>query len=154
VEEGARGLPVALQRPLGPTRHLRDLLEGQPREEPPLDELRELAVGLPELSERLVERDDLGGALLHRYLDVLEIQGPPPRASALAGPPAGLVDEDHAHRPRRDREEVRAVLRGPAGAPRQLQIGLVDERRRRERLLAWRAAQLAVRDGAQLVVKH
>ena len=62
------------------------------------------------------------------------------------------IDEHVPHRQRRDGEEVRAIA--PVG-PRlvdELEVGLVDERRRRER--AGRAArgEPAVRDGAQLLV--
>src|SRR6185369_1834482 len=121
-------------------------LHREPGKEAPLDELRELAVDFAESPQGLVERDDLRGALLDRYLDVLEIQGTPAGAAPLPRPRSRLVDEDHSHRPPRDREEMGAVLRGPAGAARELEIGLVDEGGRRERPLRRRALQLPVGD--------
>ena len=154
VEKRARRLPVALDRAFRPARHLRDLLHREPGEKAPLDELRELAVDFAEPAQRLVERDDLRGALLDRYLDVLEIQGPPARAAPLPRPRARLVDEDHPHRPPGEREEVGAVLRRPAGAARELEIRLVDEGGRRERPLRRRALELPVGDRAQLSVKY
>ena len=144
---------MSLERPFGPAGHFRDLLQRQAGEEPPFDELRQLAIDLAELAQCRVERDDLGRALLDGDLDVFQIQGPPARAPALARPRSRLVDEDHPHRAARERKEVRPVLRRPTGPPRELQVRLVDERRRRKGLLGRRPPELAVSDRPKVLVK-
>ena len=92
---------------------------------------------------RLGERD----ALLRRVLALFR--------AALAG----VLDQDLAHRARRDGEEVRAVLKPGVGAVEQLDVGGVDEVRRlhavRCPLLAHvrrgQLPELPVDDGQQLL---
>ena len=74
-------------------------------------------------------------------------------AALLRGPPPRAVDENVAHRDGGDAEKVRAIP--PVGAlrSRELEIELVHERRRRQRV-ARTNRQLAARGATQLVINE
>jgi len=63
-----------------------------------------------------------------------------------------VVDEDASHQIRGNREKVCAVLPTDAPLVYQPQIGLVDQRGRRKRMVVALAAQVGARDRAQFVV--
>ena len=66
---------------------------------------------------------------------------------------AGVVDEDSAHHPSRDRKEVRAVVPGDVPSPSTSRtIRLVDERRRLEAVPRALAGHAAPRDLVQLAM--
>ena len=74
---------------------------------------------------------------------------PAPRfPSALTG----VVHQDAAHQRRRHGEEVRAIAPLEGIDPRQPQVHLVDERRRRQRMAGALAAHVVMRKAAQLLV--
>ena len=73
-------------------------------------------------------------------------------AALLRAAGARPLDQDLAHRVRGDRAEVRAVLPALRAILHQPQVGLVDERRRLERLARTLAAQIRRRQPAQLLV--
>src|SRR5690606_10590510 len=106
--------PRAGAHPLAPDRALRDAERGgdllllHPAEEAVLDDA---ALPLVELLERAVQREQLVGAELDEA-DAVVQRGALPAAAALRGVVAPrVVDQDLAHRARRDREQVRAVRR-------------------------------------------
>src|SRR6185437_14158132 len=79
-------------------------------------------------------------------------------AALFGGAAAGAVDEDVAHRDRRDGEKVRAVAPVGVSSTRELEIDFVYERGRRDRiaradgeLAARRAAELLIDDGQDLI---
>ena len=76
-----------------------------------------------------------------------------PIASTLRGPLlARMIHHDPPHQPRRDGEEMRAVSPARPLLVDQADIGLVDERRRLERVPGALASQLRARQPAQLLV--
>jgi hypothetical protein len=73
-------------------------------------------------------------------------------AVALARAAVALaIDEHFAHRARRDREEMRAILRARQHAVRELEVRLVHKLRRHQGLPA-AAGELPSRDRAKLLV--
>jgi len=73
-------------------------------------------------------------------------------AAFLGALVAGVVDQDLAEGLGRDLEEVPAPVPAPVGHVDQLEISLMDEGGRLERVLGVRRAEEARRQGAQLVV--
>src|SRR5690606_25035780 len=132
VEPGPRERPAALDGGRGDAEGGGGLLDAEPAEEPALDDgVLPLAQGA-EPGERLVE----GQQLLRLPVghERLLVEGDPLRAAAAlpGAPPLGVGDEHAAHGLRRQREELRAVLPADPVEPDELEVGLVDERRRVE----------------------
>ena len=76
-----------------------------------------------------------------------------PRAAALLRAAcARALDQDLPHGMRRDRAEVRAVLPAIRLVLHQAEVGLVDERRRLQRLARPLAAQVVGREPPQLLI--
>ena len=76
-------------------------------------------------------------------------------AAALVGPPpAGVVDEDLAHQPRRDRKEVRAALQRHAIHIHEPQEDLVHECRRLEGVSGRFPPEMAAGHPPQLVIQQ
>ena len=75
------------------------------------------------------------------------------RHAPLDGAPRPrVIHQQPAHHARRHREEVRAVLPVDASLIDQLEVGLVDQRRRRQRMIPPLTDEIAPRQTAQLVV--
>jgi hypothetical protein len=64
----------------------------------------------------------------------------------------GVIDQNLAHRTRRDPEEVHAVLEPARDPADHLEVGLVDQRRGCQRVIGARTARLGAGDAPQLVV--
>ena len=78
---------------------------------------------------------------------------PLPRAAALLRAAcACALDQDLAHGVRRDGAEVRAVLPAPRLVLHQAKVGLVNERRRLQRLTGPLAAQIIGGEPPQLLI--
>ena len=75
---------------------------------------------------------------------------PPPRFRALRGP--RVVHEDLPHRAGGDRQEVPAVVGRQLRLARELEVGLVHQRRGLERVVGPLPAQVALGDLAQVLV--
>src|SRR5690606_21905968 len=112
-QEGARHLPVPLQRPLGGAGQGRDVLEGEPGEEAPLDEAPQLGVDPGEALEGAVEGQQVLDTRLPRRgggeVDAIELHVRGGRASLAAAAVPRVVDEDLPHGAGGEREEVLAV---------------------------------------------
>src|SRR5262245_21546643 len=137
-EERACERPVALGRAQRHSEQLGGILHLEPAVVAQLDEARLPRIEARELVERRVERDEVERALLEHRERVVERNRPPRRAVAapplLPPLPARVVDQDPPHRLRRDAEELSAVLEADGALLQELQVRLVDERRRLERV--------------------
>ena len=89
-----------------------------------------------------------------RFLDALDRKGRLTRTPLLAQPVPRVVDQDHAHRPRRHGVEVAPVPHRPRRAARELEVGLVDEARRVQRPVEACRADLPMREPAQLAINR
>ncbi len=127
-------------------------LDRQPGEEPQLDDAREaFAEGL-EPGQRGVERHELARAFLVGDVDAVERDLVHAAAALLPRCPARVVDDDLPHRLGGDGEEVAAIRPVGAGAVDQLEIRLVHEHRRVDRLPGPGAGELTPGRGAELGV--
>ena len=156
VEIRARGPPLPAHRPVGNLERARDLFLRETREETPLDDPRELRGGGLEALQGFVEGEEHLGALAagRRHLDAFERQGRLSRAALFAHPVPRVIEQDHAHRPRRRGVEVAPVPNRPCRAARELEVGLVDEARRVQRPVEARRADLPMREPAELAVNR
>src|SRR5262249_24581897 len=103
----------------------------------------------------LVERDEIGTCAPGAIEELAgELEADALAGVALAGGAAPrVVDEDAAHRLRRDAQEVRAPLEAPLGVlVDEPEVGLVDQRRRLERVVGRLPAHHPRGDPVELVV--
>ena len=128
----------------------RDLVVGQPAEVVKLDRPRLALVEASQRVKRSIELDEgvrpcVGGQVV--------VQGDRPIAAAslVGGASPGVIDQDLAHQPCGNREEVRAVpyIEVRAG---EADVGFADEVGRSERVAGALAPQAAVGEPAQLGV--
>src|SRR5918993_2740058 len=144
-EPRLRHAPLALDGGGADAQDFRRLLDREAAEEAQLDDARLLRVERVEAFERLVERDQVRGALA-RHVDVLVEREFLEFAAALFGLLlARVIDEDAAHHLRRDAEEVRPVLPLHLRLIDEPQVGFVDERGRLQGVALSLAAQVAGR---------
>src|SRR5262245_39737974 len=134
-EPRPRNGPVALHRRGRDPHRFGGLLDREAAEEPQLDDARLARVELGEAIERRVERDEidrpLGGGRVEAFVEGdARLSAAALECVARARP----LDQDLPHGVRRDRAEVRAVLPPLGTILQQLQVGLVDERSRLQRL--------------------
>jgi hypothetical protein len=95
------------------------LVDGKPAKRTKLDDLRQFGVDLCEAIESLIERQDrhlVGRGYVLGFVDGHAAQTVSPFARA---PPAGVIDQDPAHHPRRDAEKVGSIL--------PIDLPLIDE---------------------------
>jgi hypothetical protein len=104
-----------------------------------------------EMIERLMELEQRLGLVVGGDQLVLERHVLTRTAALLSGAPARPVDEDMSHRDGGDSEKVRAIAPVRATGARQLEVELVHERRRRERIVRANG-QLATCSPPELVV--
>src|SRR5690606_13439216 len=119
VEPRAGGRPLPLD---GGGREAEDvgrLGDRESDEVAELDDLTLAGVERGEPNQRLVEGDDLGGALGGEEAGLVERERPAAPAALLGAAAAGVVHEHLPHRLRGHTEEVGAVVRGgpPLGLP-------------------------------------
>ena len=74
------------------------------------------------------------------------------RLAQPSAPRPRVIHEDLAHGVRGEPEELRPAVDPQAGIPRQLEVGLVNERRGLERVASALARESPPRDLSQLVV--
>ena len=104
----ARLRPVATHRARRELQRERRLLLAHAAEEAAIDHAREPRVRVRERGERLVERDELLGAIIGCDLDVVELHAHLHAAALLRRALPRVVDEHAAHRHCRDREKFGA----------------------------------------------
>ena len=102
--------------------------------------------------ERLVERDEIDRSLAAGHERLVERDALARAAALLRAAGACALDQNLAHRMRRDRAEVRAVLPPSRFVLHETQIRLVDERRGLQRLAGTLAAQITRGKPPQLLV--
>ena len=145
--------PVALHGGGRDAHRLGRLLDRQPAEEPQLDDARLARVELGQPGERGVERDHVDRALGRRRLQPLVERDARLAAAALQRVArARPLDQDLPHRVRGDGGEVGAVLPALGAVLEELEVRLVDERRRLQRLARALALQVVRREAPQLGV--
>src|SRR5690606_8590879 len=150
VEPQPRAHPVPLDGGDGAPRHLGDLVVGEAAEEPVLHDLGQAGRLRAEPFERLVEGEEVGRALVGGDLDGVEGDGRAGAAALLADAGSGAVEEDVAHGPRGEGDEVRAVGRRDALAVDEAEVRFVDEAGRVEGGAGAVAAQAGVGEAAEL----
>ena len=110
VQPGTSLCPLAADGDRRHPDHLRDLLQAEAAEEPQLDDVRLAWVTLGQCAEGVIYRHEITGAIgrhMVRRPDVHDLDAAP---IATFLPPAGDVNEDVPHQPRRHRDEVGPVL--------------------------------------------
>ena len=127
VKIDARLLPLSLYRALGNAPHRRDFCEGETAEESQVDNFRQRWIDRGQVVQGLADGGEfpIVGESLHGL-------GSQPRnlelASMLHGaPPAGMVDDQSAHHPRRIPHEPRPVGKLWAAARRHVQVRLMEK---------------------------
>src|SRR4051794_7427964 len=152
-----RLVPLPLHRALAGAPEARDLGEGEAAEELELDHLGDLRLHGGELVERLAELLDLVGvAQRGRAVHVLAVErGDLEIAAAFPGLAAAeAVDDQAAHDPDRIGEKPGAIGKGRPLAPRDVEIGLMDQAGGAERGAGTRASQLAAGEPAEFPVER
>ena len=151
VEQPARLDPIAPHGTHGDTERLGGLLFAHATEEAAFHDACESGVELRELIERVVQLEERfrfridGGEIL--------VEGDVPMwaATFLGFSPARVVDENVAHRDGCCTEEVRTILPIGASGAGELEVELVNESSRRQRI-AGASKELVARGTPQLVV--
>jgi hypothetical protein len=123
--------PVALHRDGRHTEHRGSLFDGEPAEEPELDELTLPWVSLRQPLQRRVKRQDVHVHGIGFRLAVLE-RHPHVSASFERAMRPRMIDQEPPHGVRGNREEVRPILPFDLTLVNELQVRLVDQRRRRQ----------------------
>jgi len=130
---------------------LRRLIHTQAREEPQPDDGRRLGVVILQASECGIDCQNLVGIRHGERSDVADVLEP--KASAASdGSRSGMVDQDPTHCLRGGGVEVAATCPGNASRADELEIGLVNEGRGRERVPSAFAAYPELSVATQLVV--
>src|SRR5215831_16763249 len=134
-----RGQPRAGEPKLALDRGKRDadrfggFLQRQATEKALFEDLALARIDLLEACQGFVEIGDRVDLRIRDLECVLQFDGPVPSAAALRSPRPRVVDQQLAHQPRGHGEKVRAVAKARAVQIDQLEVRLVDQRRRIER---------------------
>lgn len=154
-EQQSRLIPVATHRPVGDVQRLGDLQIGHADEVAHFHHANQPRIKLRELLQRFMHLQDLFLAG-RRPVDDLGVQrqvlGDP--AAPLGNARAREVDNDRAHGAGAIGEEMIAVARQQAAGGAELQVTLIDERRRVEQRLLRTAADAAAGQAVQLGVQR
>lgn len=154
-EQQSRLVPVAADRPIGDVQRLGDLQVGHADEVAHLHDPHQSGIESRELLQRLVHLQDLDLAGRSPVDDLgVQRQVLGNAASALAGARPCKVDDDRAHGAGAVGEEVIAVAGQQASRGAELQIALVDQRRRVEQGLVRTAADAAAGQPVQFRVQR
>jgi len=132
TQEHTRLHPVPLHRPMRQSERIRRLLLGKAAKETTLDDLRHARLDRRDSIERVVDLQDNVGLIVHGEVDVVERDSAPSAASLERATLSRAIDDDVAHRQRRDRQKMRSIAPFAARLLRQLEICLVHERGRRQ----------------------
>ena len=143
------GLPVTLDGRGRAVERIRGLLDREPAEIAQLHDARLLGIELFEVREGGVEAYDIEVRAVLRNVDAGERH---PDAAVALGSVASprVIDEDIAHEPRDDADEMSAVLPVHACDTAQPQVGLVDEGGRLQGVIATFVGELSAGDRTQL----
>lgn len=128
---------------------------GESAEMVEFDGLREVGAFGCEFVEGGVEREEIDGApfgSLHGDGGMFGVHAAHVASTLFSGFGAGVVDQDAAHHLRGDGQEVRFVGECGGVASEQAHVGLVDQRRRLQRVSRILALQPAYGDAMQLAV--
>jgi len=153
VEEGAGERPAPLNRARRDTQGGPDFLHLHATEEPVLDDAGESLVPILEPLERIVNVEKLqnlrilsGHPFVERYPNAV--------AGTLVGlVPAGVVDEHIPHDPRHEGQQLRPPLPLDLGPSGQLQVDLVDQRRRVQGVPLPLTLEVTVGESSKIVVQ-
>src|SRR5688572_20796403 len=122
VEPGASEGPVTTDGGRRDVEGGGGFVDAESTEEPALDHPCLTSIDALELQQRVADRNEIVERRVMRGGDILiEGHGRPATASLFSRPPLGVVDEDIAHRPGRDSEEMRPILPVDLARRQQLQ---------------------------------
>ena len=137
IEPCFRHGPLALCRCPRYLEGLCDFFDGEPREEPQLDDIALPRVEYPQFVERFVEGEDIDAGSLSPHRAISETDSRDPTPTLACSLPASVVDENLPHQPGRHGKEVCAVVERHLVQIDESQIHLVHEGRCLQRV-AWR----------------
>ncbi len=152
AQPGSSPGPVALHRAQRRVESLGRLLLGHPGEVAALDDARQPLVERREPLQRAIDRQHQLRLRLDPELGAVERQVRQPAAALERRALARVVHQDAPHRPRADGVEVPPVLPVHPGLVHQLDIGLVHQRSRIQRLPPTPAPDLPASDPPQPVI--
>src|SRR5690349_15819850 len=153
VQERSRLRPISTHRSRGDAKTLGCFLFRHTAEESTLDHPRQTLVELGEVGERFIQLEQRLRIVVAVDEVFVERDRPLVAAALFGGATACAVDEDVPHGDRGDAEEVRAVLPLGVFRARELEVDLVHEPGRRERV-ARPDSELASRSAAELFVNE
>ena len=131
--------------PVESSQHRRRFLDRQPTKIPELDNAALLRIQRLEPRQRLIEDEGVSGINRRGRRCGIGVVDRDIRDASTALEPAvvaGVIHDDSPHQLRRDAEEMRAILPVNRPLPNELEIGLVDERRGLQRVIAPLARQV------------
>jgi hypothetical protein len=128
------------------------LLHSQSGEIPQLNNACVTRAVFGEASERVVEINELRSVYINCCLIFVETQHLDTFTAFDGESPAGAINEDLTHGAARCGEEVRSATLGSARVIDELEVNLVNEASCLKRVLSLFVGELAMREGAQLVV--
>src|SRR5688572_30690537 len=146
--------PLAFDRRRGNPQRFSSLFDIEAAEEAQFDNLGLTRIQLFEPGQRLVDLNQIRGAIFGDNKSFIERSLVYAAAALFTAPRFGIVQQDAPHDLRGDSEKVSAIL--PADVPliHQLEIGFVDERGGLKGMAGPLAAELAAGDALQLVVNQ
>ena len=128
------------------------LFNREATEEPQFDEASLFEIECRQFLERIVEGDDVKGALAAGDERLVESDARLNAAALERATGAGTLDQDLAHGVRGNRAKVRAVLPAVRPVLHQAQIRLMDETGRLKRLPGTLAAKVVGREAPQFLI--
>lgn len=130
----------------------RSLFDREPAEEPHDNEIGQSRVDCAQLVQRNRQVEELD-VEWRCDRDVIRERYFPPSAAALEGcKPPGMVHQDATHQASGDREELDAVLPAYAAEIYETHVGLMDESRRCQRVIAAFGPEAPARDTPKICV--
>jgi len=151
-EERARLLPLALDRPLRHVHHDCSFFDRQPAEEPQLDDSRRTLAQRLELRQRLIEPHQVVRPIGDGQALFVQRQRPRLAATLLRRLPACVIHADLTHGAAGDGKEVPSIVPLGMRGAEKLEVGLMDERRRLERVAGTDMSELTMGQRAQFGV--
>jgi hypothetical protein len=152
LQVGARPCPVTLDGSHRRIERLRSFSHGQATKETAFDDSRHAFVALPELVERFVEREQIGRFAFDRGSVFVKRHLKTGATPFRRSPAPRVIDQDMAHRSGSKSEKLGARPPHTVLVLRQLDVGLMYERRRIDGVLFAVQPQVPMRDLPQVTV--
>ena len=153
MEVDPRLFPISLDRALRYAAHRGDFSKRKPAEEFQVDDLCKPRIHLGQLVDRIA--DALQVVFVGRAINDRRRRGDLEHAATLHGTATtGVIDDEAAHHPCRIRHESRAVGKHDAFTARDVEVRLMEQRRRAESDIPVPPCQLALSQPVQFGVQQ